>query len=99
MAPCRTGRPADDREESRDEHRPQKKNTAHGCFSMTQSGQSSPEVRKSVAADILSGIEALVNEARQDTKPLEIDPYRSRLFELFVTADGARLIPDDRETG
>ncbi len=66
---------------------------------MTQSGQSSPEVRKSVAADILSGIEALVNEARQDTKPLEIDPYRSRLFELFVTADGARLIPDDRETG
>ena len=54
-------------------------------------------VQLAVAGDILNGVETLLMEARDTTKPLETDPYRSRLFELFVTADGAQLVRDDRE--
>jgi len=54
------------------------------------------DVRSPVAADILDALETLLMEARAATQPLEVEPFRSRLFELFVTADGARLIEDDR---
>jgi len=40
---------------------------------------------------IIDRIEQLILEAESQTKPLELDPYRSQLFELFVTADGAGL--------
>lgn len=56
----------------------------------------SSSVQRTVAEQILNGIEALIEEAKAATKPLEVDPYRSRLFELFVTADGANLIGDER---
>jgi len=56
----------------------------------------SDEVQKTVSQQILTGIEALIQEAKAETKPLEVDPYRSRLFEFFVTADGADLIGDER---
>ncbi len=60
--------------------------------------QVSEEVQKSVAREILNGIETLIGEAQSETKPLEVDPYRSRLFEMFVTADGARLVGDERKS-
>ena len=56
----------------------------------------SDKVQQTVAEQILNGIEALMDEAKAATKPLEVDPYRSRLFEFFVTADGANLIGDER---
>ena len=56
----------------------------------------SSNVRGPVAADILDAMETLLLEARAATQPLEVEPWRSRLFELFVTADGACLIEDDR---
>lgn len=56
----------------------------------------SDSVKQTVAQQILTGIEGLIEEAKAATKPLEVDPYRSRLFELFVTADGANLIGDER---
>lgn len=56
----------------------------------------SESVQKTVAEQILNGIEALIDEARTATKPLEVDPYRSRLFELFVTANGSNLTGDER---
>ncbi len=56
----------------------------------------SDSVQRTVAEQILNGVEALIEEAKAATKPLEVDPYRSRLFELFVTADGANLIGDER---
>ena len=59
----------------------------------------SADVQKTVANNLLSGIEELIQEATAATSPLEIDPYRSRLFELFVTADGAGLIGDERTSG
>jgi hypothetical protein len=56
----------------------------------------SESVQRTVAEQILNGVEALIDEAKAATKPLEVDPYRSRLFELFVTADGANLTGDER---
>ena len=58
----------------------------------------SGQVQQTVARQILSGIEELAGEAQAATKPLEVDPYRSRLFEFFVTADGAGLIGDERSS-
>ena len=58
----------------------------------------SNDVRRTVAQTILNGIEQLTDDAQAETKPLEVDPYRSRLFELFVTADGAGLVGDERQT-
>ena len=65
---------------------------------MTESNGSTAAVQLAVAGDILNGMEMLLMEARESTQPLEVDPYRSRLFELFVTADGAQLVRDDRES-
>lgn len=38
---------------------------------------------------IIESIDRLVEQAEVQTRPLELEPFRSRLFELFVTADGA----------
>ncbi|MCA9036472.1 MAG: hypothetical protein KDA91_15160 [Planctomycetaceae bacterium] len=54
------------------------------------------DIQRTVARDIVRGIEKLILEAEGATRPLEVDPYRSRLFEFFVTADGAGLIPDEQ---
>lgn len=58
----------------------------------------SHSVQQTVAQQILTGIESLIEEAQTATKPLEVDPYRSRLFEFFVTADGAKLVGDERSS-
>lgn len=47
-----------------------------------------------LAIRLIDQVDEIVREAEQATKPLEIDPYRSRLFELFVTAEGAGLVED-----
>jgi hypothetical protein len=57
----------------------------------------SPQLGRALAADILNRVESVLLEAGQDTKPLEIEPYRSQLFELFVTAEGAGAIDDDAD--
>ncbi len=64
-----------------------------------QREQAFGEIRRTVARDILRGIDGLINDAQSATKPLEVDPYRARLFEFFVTADGAGLIVDDSTAG
>lgn len=58
----------------------------------------SDDVRRTVANTIVNGIEQLANDAQAETSPVEIDPFRSRLFEFFVTADGAGLIGDERSS-
>lgn len=50
-----------------------------------------------LADQILRTLENILQEAERATKPLELDPYRSRLFELFVTAHGAGFVNDDAE--
>ncbi|RLS80326.1 MAG: hypothetical protein DWI02_05940 [Planctomycetota bacterium] len=46
---------------------------------------------------ILDRIEELILTAERETKPLELDPLRSELFELFVTANGAGYTNDDSD--
>lgn len=42
-----------------------------------------------LATRILDRIDELILSAERETKPLELDPLRGELFELFVTANGA----------
>ncbi len=44
---------------------------------------------QSLAMRVLDRLDHLIHDAETQTKPLELDPYRSQLFELFVTAEGA----------
>ncbi len=49
---------------------------------------------QSLVYDILKQVEALLSEVELGQKPLEVEPYRSRLFELFVTAEGAGYLEE-----
>lgn len=46
---------------------------------------------------ILSQINSIISDSEVNGKPLEIDPARGRLFELFVKAESAGLVGDDAE--
>lgn len=48
-----------------------------------------PRRKDTLADDLIQQIDDLLQEALASGAPLEVDPARSRLFELFVTADGA----------
>lgn len=54
-------------------------------------------VRETLSEKILDGIEAVLSEARSARTPLEVDPPRGRLFELFVTAEGAGYLEEEAE--
>lgn len=57
----------------------------------------SPE--PSLAASIIEQIEHVVREAEESNRPLEVDPFRGQLFELFVMADAADLVKERLEPG
>ena len=50
---------------------------------------------QTLAADLLNLLDALILDADRQAKPLELEPYRSQLFELFVIADASGLMRDD----
>ena len=50
-----------------------------------------------LASRILDRVEELILLAERETKPLELDPLRSELFELFVTANGAGYTNEDSD--
>ena len=50
---------------------------------------------QSLVSDILKRLELLLTEVEKNGKPLEVEPYRSQLFELFVTAEGAGYLEED----
>ncbi len=50
-----------------------------------------------LASHILQEVETVIREAEEGNKPLEVEPFRSRLFELFVTADGAGYTHEDSD--
>ena len=52
---------------------------------------------QALANDIIQRVAKLVSEAEAETKPLELDPYRSQLFELFVMADAAGFVSEEAE--
>lgn len=45
-----------------------------------------------LARDIIDRVETLIFEAEQEQKPLELDPFRGRLFELFVMAEATGFV-------
>lgn len=51
----------------------------------------------SLAESVTAQIKEILLEAEREIRPLEIDPYRGRLFELFVTAEGAGFTCDGAE--
>ncbi len=55
------------------------------------------QTARSLQDEILFQIDRLITEAEEKTRPLEIDPARGKLFELFVTAHGAGFLNEDAE--
>ena len=59
-----------------------------------------PEVvalRRRQVRSVLGELETVLVEAQAATRPLELDPWRSRVFAGFVEAWRAGLIPDEGE--
>ncbi|MEX0700542.1 MAG: hypothetical protein WD069_00460 [Planctomycetales bacterium] len=54
-------------------------------------------VNRALANDIVNRVESLIAEAAAARKPLEVDPCRTQLFELFVVANAAGFLADDAE--
>lgn len=48
-----------------------------------------------MTTSVLDELEKLVQHAQKENVPLEIDPQRSQLFELFVRAEGAGLVDEE----
>ena len=44
---------------------------------------------------ILNQIDAIISHCEENGKPLELDPARSQLFELFVEAEQAGMVGED----
>jgi len=51
----------------------------------------------SLSSEIVKRVEGVLLDAEQSSKPVEVDPYRGQLFELFVTAEGAGYVDEDAE--
>lgn len=49
----------------------------------------------SLAREIVEQIDELLRDAETQQQPLEIEPYRARLFELFVSAEGAGYLSEE----
>ncbi len=54
-----------------------------------------PAYSPQFVAEIINQIEVLIIEADEKSRPLELQPYRGRLFELFAVADRENLVDDD----
>ncbi|MDP1799392.1 MAG: hypothetical protein Q8K78_17985 [Planctomycetaceae bacterium] len=61
---------------------------------MTTTAKLTPQ---SLSDRLLIRLQSLLTEADAQTKPLEHDPFRSQLFELFVTAEGAGYLRRDAD--
>lgn len=62
---------------------------------MTTTAKLTPQ---SLSDRLLVRLQSVLTEADKQTKPLEHDPFRGQLFELFVTAEGAGYLRRDSET-
>jgi hypothetical protein len=54
-----------------------------------------PRSGASLADDIIRQVDELIQKSVREGQPLEVDPARARLFELFVMADGAGYLSED----
>lgn len=46
---------------------------------------------------VVDRIQSVIEQAEKETRPLEMEPFRGNLFELFVMADGAGLLDESVE--
>ena len=56
-----------------------------------------PVSQRSLIDNVIAQIQAIIEEAEEKVRPLEMEPFRGRLFELFVVADGAGLLDENAE--
>lgn len=69
-----------------------------GDFAVAENvNMDTPVSQASLMDHIADRLQAVIDEAEANTKPLEMDPYRSQLFELFVLANGAGLTDEELE--
>lgn len=66
-------------------------------WEMNSSHPSVSQSHSTLADDLFDRLHTLLQEAERSSKPLEVDPYRERLFELFVLADAAGLTGDEAD--
>jgi hypothetical protein len=66
---------------------------------MPQAQSTQPKITPgaALAQDLMNRVADLLVSAERAGKPVEIDPYRSQLFELFVMADAAGFLTDDTD--
>lgn len=50
-----------------------------------------------LAESLLDRVDSILMAAVQQDRPIEMEPFRSQLFEAFVTADGAGLLESDAD--
>lgn len=67
--------------------------THNGSFTMSDP-ISSPEVLQN---QILDQLDVIIGEAEQKGTPLEVDPSRAKIFELFVTAEAAGCVGEEAQ--
>ncbi len=48
--------------------------------------------RESLVQKLVIRIEGIITAAGEETRPLEVEPYRGNLFEVFATAERAGLL-------
>lgn len=58
----------------------------------TQTAQAVRVSDDNLSTQLVAKVDQIVQDAEGATKPLEIDPFRGQLFELFVTAEGAGYV-------
>lgn len=50
--------------------------------------------QEALVQELVNRIEGIIKAAEEKTRPLEVEPYRGNLFEIFVLADGAGLLTE-----
>lgn len=56
-----------------------------------------PVSQAALIQTVVDRLQLIIEQAEAETKPLEMDPFRSQLFELFVMADGAAMLDESLE--
>ena len=56
-----------------------------------------PISQETLIRTVIDRLQVIIEQAEAETKPLEMDPFRSQLFELFVMADEAAMLDDKLE--
>jgi hypothetical protein len=66
-------------------------------MSSSQTGTTRATPGAALARDLIDRVEELLMSAARAEKPIEVDPFRGRLFELFVMADATGFLEEEAE--